>query len=109
MFTIRRREFWRRQRAHRSEWLQVFDQHGMGSAVADGPHLSVLGSGKKFAPADMLTLQMDVSSTYDRLCADKFVYAVDHAPSASDRAKRAAEILRDWDWRMSAEVDGADD
>jgi penicillin amidase len=63
----------------------------------------VLGSGKKFAPADMLTLQMDVSSTYDRLCADKFVYAVDHAPSASDRAKRAAEILRDWDWRMSAE------
>jgi penicillin amidase len=63
----------------------------------------VLESGKKFAPADMLALQMDVSSTYDRFCADKFVYAVDHAASASDRAKRAVEILRDWDGRMSSD------
>jgi len=63
----------------------------------------VLESGKKFAPADMLALQMDVSSTYDRFCADKFVYAVDHATNASDRAKRAADILRDWDGRMSAD------
>jgi penicillin G amidase len=63
----------------------------------------VLESGKKFAPADMLALQMDVSSTYDRFCADKFVYAVDHAANASDRAKRAADILRDWDGRMSAD------
>ena len=31
------------------------------------------------------------------------VYAVDHAASASDRAKRAADILRDWDGRMSAD------
>ena len=63
----------------------------------------VLESGKKFAPPDMLALQLDVSSTYDRFCADKFVYAVDHAASASDRAKRAADILRDWDGRMSAD------
>ena len=63
----------------------------------------VLESGKKFAPADMLALQMDVSSTYDRFCADKFVYAIDHAANASGRAKRAAEILRDWDGRMSAD------
>ncbi|MFZ1130736.1 MAG: penicillin acylase family protein [Terriglobales bacterium] len=63
----------------------------------------VLESGRRFSPADMLALQMDVSSTYDRFCADKFVYAIDHAPTASDRAKRAAEILRDWDGRMSAD------
>ena len=63
----------------------------------------VLESGKKFAASDMLALQMDVSSTYDRFCADKFVYAVDHAANASDRAKRAADILRDWDGRMSAD------
>jgi penicillin G amidase len=63
----------------------------------------VLESGKKFTPADMLALQMDISSTYDHFCADKFVYAVDHAARASDRAKRAAEILRDWDGRMSAD------
>jgi penicillin amidase len=63
----------------------------------------VLESGKKFAPADMLALQMDVSSTYDRFCADKFVYAIDHAANASSRAKQAADILRDWDGRMSAD------
>jgi penicillin amidase len=64
----------------------------------------VLEAGKKFAPADMLALQMDVSSTYDRFCADKFVYAVDHAANASDRAKRAADILRDWDGHMAADA-----
>ncbi|MBZ5547912.1 MAG: penicillin acylase family protein [Acidobacteriia bacterium] len=63
----------------------------------------VLESGKKFAPADMLALQMDVSSTLDRFCADKFVYALDHAANTSSRAKRAADILRDWDGRMTAD------
>lgn len=63
----------------------------------------VLESGKKFGPADMLTLQMDVSSSFDHFCADKFVYALDHAPKLSDRAKRAADILRDWDGRMLAD------
>ena len=63
----------------------------------------VLESGKKFAPADMLALQMDVSSTYDRFCADKFVYALDHAGKISAKAKKAADIMRDWDGRMSAD------
>lgn len=63
----------------------------------------VLESGKKFAPADMLALQMDVSSTFDRMIADKFVYALDHGTKASGRARRAADILRDWDGRMSAD------
>jgi penicillin amidase len=63
----------------------------------------VLESGKKFAPADMLALQMDVSSTFDHFCADKFVYALDHSPKISLQAKRAADILRDWDGRMSAD------
>ena len=63
----------------------------------------VLESGKKFGPADMLALQMDTSSAYDHFCADKFVYALDHAPKLSDRARKAADILRDWDGRMSAD------
>jgi len=63
----------------------------------------VLESGKKFSPADMLALQMDISSTYDRFCADKFVYALDHAANLSDRAKKARDILRDWNGRMTAD------
>ena len=62
----------------------------------------VLESGKKFGAADMLALQMDVSSAFDRFCAEKFVYALDHA-KISAQAKKAADILRDWDGRMSAD------
>jgi len=63
----------------------------------------VLESGKKFGTGEMLALQMDIHSTYDRLCADKLVYALDHGTNVSARAKKAAEILRDWDGRMSAD------
>ena len=63
----------------------------------------VLESGKKFAAADMLALQTDIYSDLDRIFAEKFVYAVDHAKQASARAKIAADILRQWDGRMTAE------
>jgi penicillin amidase len=63
----------------------------------------VLESGKKFSAADMLALQTDVYSEYERYSAERFVYAVDHAKNPSDRARRAAEIMRGWDGRMTAD------
>jgi penicillin G amidase len=63
----------------------------------------VLNSGKKFAPADMLALQTDIFSEAERFFAEKFVYAVDHAKNPSTRAKAAAEIMRQWDGRMTAD------
>jgi len=62
----------------------------------------VLGSGKKFAAADMLALETDVYSELDRFVADKFVYAIDHAKNASPRARDAANILRQWNGQMAA-------
>jgi penicillin amidase len=61
----------------------------------------VLQSGKKFSAADMLALQTDIYSEWDRFVADRMVYAVDHAPHASARAREAADILRNWDGRMA--------
>jgi penicillin amidase len=61
----------------------------------------VLESGKKFSAADMLALETDIDSELDRFFAERFVYAVDHAKSASVRAKAAAEIMRQWDGRMT--------
>jgi penicillin amidase len=61
----------------------------------------VLETDRKFAAADMLTLQMDVYSDFDRFCAQRFVYAVDHTPSAPARVHQAAEILRAWDGRVN--------
>lgn len=57
----------------------------------------VLEADKKFTPADMLTLQTDVYSDYDRFFAQRFAYSVDHSQSASPRDHQAADILRNWD------------
>jgi penicillin amidase len=56
--------------------------------------------GKKFTPADMLALQTDITSAYDRFFAERFVDAVDHSPKASARVREAAEIMRGFDGRM---------
>ena len=41
----------------------------------------LLNAPKKFTPADMLAIQTDVVSPFDRFCAERFVYAVDHTPT----------------------------
>ena len=61
---------------------------------------SVLHEKQKLSPADMLQLQMDTFSVLDKEVAEHAVAAVDHTPSASKRAKQAADLLRNWDGRM---------
>jgi len=63
----------------------------------------LLKSGKKFSPADMLAIQTDVTSEYDRFFADKFVYAIDHSSKTTDRTRQAANLMRGWDGRMLAD------
>src|SRR5882724_11738092 len=63
----------------------------------------VLESGKKFSPADMLALQTDIYSDSERYFAERFVYGVDHARNPSPRSKLAAELMRGWDGRMTAD------
>ena len=58
---------------------------------------------KKFTPADMLSIQTDIVSDFDRYCAERFVYAVDHAPKASARAKSAADLMRNWKGKMETD------
>jgi penicillin amidase len=62
----------------------------------------VLREDKKFTSADMLALQTDVTSGYDTMFAQRFVYAIDHNKNASDKARKAADILRSWDGRVEA-------
>jgi penicillin G amidase len=67
----------------------------------------LLSEPKKFTPADMLAIQTDVISPYDRFCAERFVYSVDHTPKASARAKQAAELMRNWDGSMDVDSPAA--
>jgi penicillin G amidase len=63
----------------------------------------LLSRPKKYTPADMLEIQTDVVSELDRFCAERFVYAIDHTPKASERAKAAADIMRGWDGNMAVD------
>src|SRR5579859_5543285 len=62
----------------------------------------VLESGNKFSSADMLALQTDIYSDFDKFCSEQFVAALDHSQNAPARAKEAAEIMRSWDGRLTA-------
>ena len=56
-------------------------------------------------PADMLTLQNDVTSELDRIIAQRLAYAIDHAtgPLKNDPTlHQAADILRRWDGSVDA-------
>lgn len=61
----------------------------------------VLAAKDKLNPADMLALQNDVYSDFDKQLADRIVYAVDRSAKASKRSKDAAEILRTWDGNVN--------
>jgi penicillin amidase len=67
----------------------------------------VLESTKKFSPDEMLTLQTDVASSYDLFLAQRFVYSIDHSKNASERARKAADILRQWNGRVEADSSAA--
>jgi len=63
----------------------------------------LLSKPKKYGLADMLAIQIDVVSELDRYCAERFVYAIDHSPKASERAKAAADLMRNWDGTMAVD------
>jgi penicillin amidase len=55
----------------------------------------------------MLAIQTDVISPYDRFCAERFVYSIDHSPKASAKARQAAELMRNWDGSMDVDSPAA--
>ncbi len=66
----------------------------------------VLHENKKFSADDMLALQTDVCSQFDRFLAQQFAAAIEHTPSASERVRRAGEIMRQWDGRVTVDAVG---
>jgi penicillin amidase len=57
----------------------------------------------KLTPKDMLAVQTDVYSEVDQELAHRFAYAVDHTPGVDDRLRKAADLLRSWDGRLSTD------
>lgn len=65
---------------------------------------SILSSNKQFFPPDLLTLQTDIYSEFDHLLAEKLGAAIEHARSPSQRAKQAADLMREWDGRLTMDA-----
>lgn len=63
----------------------------------------LLGAKEKFTAADMLKLQTDAYSAFDRFCAQRFASAAKQSGKASARALQAVELMQTWDGWVSAE------
>jgi len=57
----------------------------------------------QLTPKDMLAVQTDIYSEVDQELAHRFAYAIDHTPGADDTLKKAADLLRSWDGRLTTE------
>jgi penicillin G amidase len=58
-------------------------------------------------PADMLAVQTDIYSEVDQELGHRFAYAIDHTPGVDDRLKKAADLMRSWDGRLSTDSPAA--
>jgi penicillin amidase len=54
-------------------------------------------------PADMLAVQTDIYSEVDQELAHRFAYAIDHAADTDDKLKKAADLMRSWDGKLTVD------
>ena len=54
-------------------------------------------------PADMLAVQTDVYSEVDQELGHRFAYAIDHTDGVDDRLRKAADLMRSWDGKLTTD------
>ncbi len=57
-------------------------------------------------PADMLAVQIDIYSEVDQEIGHRLAYAIDHSPQAAaaePRLRKAADLMRSWDGRLTTD------
>jgi len=55
----------------------------------------------RLTPQDLLAVQTDIYSEVDQELGHRFAYAIDHTPGVDDRLKKAADLMRSWDGRLT--------
>jgi penicillin amidase len=68
----------------------------------------LLAHSKGLTPADMLAIQTDITSDFDRMLAERLTYALDHSTKAQSPAdaktlRQAADLLRTFKGRMATD------
>jgi penicillin amidase len=54
-------------------------------------------------PADMIAVQTDVYSEVDQELGHRFAYAIDHADGTDARLRKAADLMRVWDGKLTTD------
>ena len=105
---IRLRDFWRRPNARVTteksaypislEWETPYRIERIYKSLQGRDHLT---------PKDMLAVQTDIYSEVDQELAHRFAYAIDHAGNVDDRLRKAADLMRSWDGRLTTDSPAA--
>jgi penicillin G amidase len=54
-------------------------------------------------PKDLLAVQTDIYSEVDQEIGHRLAYAIDHTPGVDDGLRRAADLMRSWDGRLTTD------
>jgi penicillin G amidase len=54
-------------------------------------------------PSDMLAVQTDIYSEMDQELGHRLSYAIDHTANADDQLRKAADLMRSWDGRLTTD------
>jgi len=63
-----------------------------------------LGGGRDgLKPQNMLEMQMDIYSDLDQELGQRFAYAIDHTAGVDERLRKAADLMRSWDGKLTTD------
>jgi penicillin amidase len=57
----------------------------------------------QLTPKDLLAVQTDIYSEVDQELGHRFAYAIDHTAGVDDRLRKAADLVRSWDGRLTTD------
>jgi penicillin amidase len=57
----------------------------------------------QLTPKDLLAVQTDIYSEVDQELAHRFAYAIDHAAATDEQLRKAADLMRSWDGRLTTD------
>ena len=77
-----------------NEWADPYRAERIYKLLQGRDHLT---------PADMLGTQTDIYSEMDQELAHRLATAIDHSGSADARLRQAADLLRNWDGRLTTD------
>lgn len=75
-----------------NEWADPYRAERIYKLLSGRNHL---------APSDMIAVQTDIYSEMDQEMAHRLAYAIDHTPNADDQLRKAADLMRNWDGRLT--------